>query len=199
MTEKESEENGGTTGKKAGKRLLPVLFLLAACADSRELEALREENERLRAEASSIEVQQTESVTIELTNYSKEMEIIDAHYGKNRRVYHVYFHFAVTNHTEKEIQAVKALLSFADIFGEELYTETFVFEDINLSPDASYNAFFDIEERGELYSPPYDDVDRVNDHVHLDAYAKLKDADSLRLSYQLTAIAYTDGSFERFD
>ena len=179
--------------KKASNRLLLcalllALTLLAAC----KLATLHEPD-------FITQTTQTEYVMIELGDEERHWRLII----DNRFMYYLEINFRITNHTSKTISGVKTVLTFADMFGEEVYTGTFSFTNMEIIPDTVCSVPYYQEIAGTSHKSASTNDAVISDRNNqAELYYILEDygSDALRLiDYQLIAVAYTDGSFERFD
>lgn len=166
--------------------LLCALALLSACADRSELDALREENERLRAEVSGAQAGEGKS-TVSLAGKTEWFE-------SDNRSYVSSLQFAFANHTDKVVKGVQGELIIMNMFGDTLYEGTLSVDGLRIEPgQTGYRQVTDYGYNSE-FSPRFD------------AYANGTcrtiynlSAEDMSIDFQLTALAYTDGSFERFD
>ncbi len=177
--------------------LLCALALLSACADRSELDALREENERLRAEVSGAETSDAEASGIEAGEGKSTVSLV----GKTEwfdsknisRVSSLQFSFA--NHTDKTVRGVQGELIIMNMFGDTLYEGMLSVDGLRIEPgQTGYRQVTDYGGYNSEFSPSFDDYTYGTCRTIYNL-----SAEDMSIDFQLTALAYADGSFERFD
>ncbi|PWL51118.1 MAG: hypothetical protein DBY36_05285 [Clostridiales bacterium] len=177
--------------------LLCALALLSACADRSELDALREENERLRAEVSGAETSGAEASGTEAGEGKSTVSLV----GKTEwfdsknisRVSSLQFSFA--NHTDKVVKGVQGELIIMNMFGDTLYEGMLSVDGLRIEPgQTGYRQVTDYGGYNSEFSPSFDDYTYGTCRTIYNL-----SAEDMSIDFQLTALAYADGSFERFD
>lgn len=167
--------------------LLCALALLSACADRSELDALREENERLRAEVSGAQAGEGKS-TISLAGKTEWFE-------SDNRSYVSSLQFAFANHTDKTVRGVQGELIIMNMFGDTLYEGMLSVDGLRIEPgQTGYRQVTDYGGYNSEFSPSFDDYTYGTCRTIYNL-----SAEDMSIDFQLTALAYADGSFERFD
>lgn len=175
--------------------LLCALALLSACTVITEAGSADSDSAD-SADTESLE--QSERVTIDLTGKSEWIHTLYSDISYSYCASSLQFSFA--NHTDKVVKGVQGELIIMNMFGDTLYEGMLSVDELSIEPRQTvYRQVTDYGYKSE-FSPSFIEYDQIEPSVE-DTYNTIYNlsAEDMSIDFQLTALAYADGSFERFD